>query len=56
MSGTKAAFSRVEIDARLKDRGWDALQKTAAVFQPFLARAFIADQAVEHSFDEAAVA
>ena len=56
MPGPNAVFSRVEIDARLKDRGWDAMQETVAVIQSLLARASSGDQAVEHSLEEAAVA
>lgn len=31
MAGTNEAFSRVEIDAQLKDQGWDVLNTNAAV-------------------------
>lgn len=55
LPGTSASSSRVEIDAQLKDRGWEALQKAEAFFQFLLAREFRGDQAFEHPFDEAAV-
>lgn len=55
MPGTNAAFSRVEIDAQLKDRGWDALQKAEAVFLSLLARTFNGGQATEDATEEAAV-
>jgi uncharacterized protein YoaH (UPF0181 family) len=55
MPGTNAAFARVEIDAQLKDLGWDALKRAIAVIESLLARGFSSDQAVEHSLEDAAV-
>jgi type I restriction enzyme, R subunit len=33
MPGTKEAFSRVKIDAQLKDQGWDVLDTSAVRFE-----------------------
>ena len=33
MPGTNEAFSRVKIDARLKDQGWDVLNPNAVRFE-----------------------
>ncbi len=47
MSDTNEAFSRVKIDAQLKDQGWDilntntvALKNAEAAFLALLARAY----------------
>lgn len=33
MSGTNEAFSRVKIDAQLRDQGWDVLNTNAVRFE-----------------------
>ena len=36
MAGTNEAFSRVKIDAQLKDQGWDVLNTNAVRFEVVL--------------------
>jgi hypothetical protein len=44
MPGTNEAFSRVKIDAQLKDQGWDVLNTNAVRFEHVLPDRTKADQ------------
>lgn len=55
MPRTNAAFSSVEIDARVKARGCDAQSQAEAVFHCLLSP-FSGDLAVEHAMERTAVA
>jgi hypothetical protein len=63
MADTNEAFSRVKMDAQLKDQGWDilntntvALKNAEAALLALLARAYRIEPVIDVPTEEAAVA